>query len=206
MKFRKMLSIITAFALLFCLQACSNGGDKLVKNNLQELIFSENGLVPGEDLLWNMGRDDFLNTRYVTDALRKDSEQFDESRVGEMSNGMTDYTVETEIKLKDYGAAMDMIVLFDENDELIRTTYRTHFSEAEQGSFLALLNAMAGELDGWDSLSAEEPDLRNFTEESMQSIPFFLTWHCEENGTTAQLQAMKFRDTLLLDLAVYVGE
>ena len=202
----KKACLFLAIVLLVCsLQSCSDGS-KVVKNNLQELIMSDDVLTPGEQLSWRMSREDFLNSPFATDALKAGSKEFDETRVGEMSNGMTDYTLETEIALKSYDVSMEMMVLFDENDELIRTTYRMLFPENEKGKYIELLNRLAEETDGIEGLTAENPDLRGFSEESLQDIPFFLTWHCAENNTSTQLQAMQLSDTLMIDFAVYVDE
>lgn len=199
---RIIAGLLTGILVILCLAGCGNDG-KIVKRSLRDLVMADDTLVPGETLAWYMAREDFLESRWADDGLRAESESYDETRVGEMENGMTDYTLKTEIELSSVKANAGMMVLFNEKDELIRMTYRMLFKEDEKERFFELLNGFAEELDGIEALESENPELRGFSEGSLNEMPLFLIWHCPGNDTDIELQAMSLMGTLILDVAVY---
>lgn len=200
----KRIAVLCLACLFTIVSLMGCGGDgKIVKRGLRELVMADSTLVPGEKLAWYMAREDFLESPYADDALRADSEAYDETRVGEMENGMTDYTLKTEIELDTYKTTAGMMVLFNGEDELIRTTYRVLLPEAEKAKYFDLLNRMAEELDAIQGLESVNPELRGFSEGSLEELPVFLIWYCPENDTHIELQAMSLMGTLILDTAVY---
>lgn len=176
----------------------------LERENLTELFFENNKIVPGESLEWYMSKEDFLDSFFGSEILDPASELFEEYRVGEMQNGMLSYTPAVLVNLNAYDIQMDTTFLFDEEGELIKALYRLVYPASDINTYMILLNGLVAEADVIEKLEAEQVESRDLTEQNILENPVSLKWMCSADACYFQINSVEFQDYMLLDLILSV--
>lgn len=206
---RRSKILFCIIALVYILTGCNDSYRGTVKSikaeNITDIIFEDDVLLPNKDFTWNMKEADFLSVVYGAETMDPESESFEYYRYYHSDEqNITTFTPPVSYRIDGIPCEADVMLVFDEKG-LSAAAYSWVFEETEGEEAEKTFALLAENINSDPNIRPEQFELPDLSVGNTTDFPCRYSWEpMDGSDIDINLSALRIQGHLIAEFVIRV--